>query len=354
MENTTTTNTFNSGASVQDTEANGFSSQSLQSWRDARGIDPSAQIRVVKLVHMRYQHPDLNTIAGFLQDFGMSVVKQTSDKLWLKGYGNDQYVYFAQKGEKRFLGGTFQVESYGDLVKASQLPNSSTIEVLHDAPGGGSLVTAWDAEGMPINFIHGQIALQAGDLPQKLVVNYTADKPRKRQFQRFEPGPAAVHKLGHYGLVVKDFESQMDWYTRNINLVPTDLLYVEAGDSKASYVTIFVHVDRGEDHVDHHTFFLSKGETTHVHHCSFEVHDFDTQQLGHQWLASKGYKSVWGVGRHILGSQIFDYWWDTTGNMVEHYADGDLVNHDTPISHLPATNEGLAVWGPELPAVFLK
>jgi hypothetical protein len=62
---------------------------------------------------------------------------------------------------------------------------------------------------------------------------------------------------------------------------------------------------------------MSTNRTKHVHHASFEVHDFDTQQLGHQWLAKQNYTSVWGVGRHILGSQIFDYWWDTTGNMIE-------------------------------------
>ena len=45
-----------------------------------------------------------------------------------------------------------------------------------------------------------------------------------------------------------------------------------------------------------------------MHHSSFEVHDFDIQSLGHQWLRDKGYDLVWGVGRHVLGSQIFDYW----------------------------------------------
>ncbi|OJJ98569.1 hypothetical protein ASPACDRAFT_45077 [Aspergillus aculeatus ATCC 16872] len=43
---------------------------------------------------------------------------------------------------------------------------------------------------------------------------------------------------------------------------------------------------------------------------------FDTQEVGHQWLAQKGYTSVWGVGRHILGSQSFDYWWDTIPDWV--------------------------------------
>lgn len=121
-------------------------------------------------------------------------------------------------------------------------------------------------------------------------------------------------------------------------------------------VAVFAHIDLGEALVDHHAFFLATanpGITKHVHHSSFEVHDFDTQALGHQWLAEKKYKSAWGLGRHILGSQLFDYWWDVNGNMVEHYADGDLVNIHTPLSYGPAGYEGLAVWGPEVPKAFL-
>ena len=91
-----------------------------------------------------------------------------------------------------------------------------------------------------------------------------------------------------------------------------------------------------------------------MHHASFEIHDFDTQYLGHQWLAKKKYNSVWGIGRHTLCSQIFDYWWDTTGFMVEHYADGDLVNDETPVGYTQAGDESLAVWGPEVPKEFLE
>lgn len=117
---------------------------------------------------------------------------------------------------------------------------------------------------------------------------------------------------------------------------------------------MFAHLDLGDTLVDHHCIFFSANPASaHVHHCSFEVHDFDTQQLGHQWLTKKGYKLAWGVGRHVLGSQIFDYWWDTTGNIVEHYADGDLVNQNTPIGYVKAGPDSLAVWGPEVPAEFL-
>jgi hypothetical protein len=162
-----------------------------------------------------------------------------------------------------------------------------------------------------------------------------------------------LHQLGHYGLCVQQFDAILKFYTSHFNMVPSDFLYVDGADGQRRIVAMFAHIDRGEEYVDHHSFFVSANPTSHVHHSSFEVHDFDTQNLGHHWLAEKKYRPVWGVGRHILGSQIFDYWWDTTGFMIEHYADGDIVNKHTPIGYGPAGHESLAVWGPEVPSWFL-
>ena len=40
----------------------------------------------------------------------------------------------------------------------------------------------------------------------------------------------------------------------------------------------------------------------------------------------KGYTPSWGVGRHILGSQVFDYWYTPDKFMIEHYSDGEFPN----------------------------
>lgn len=187
-------------------------------------------------------------------------------------------------------------------------------EEMTSAPGGGNIVTILDPEGFPVNFIHGQAETAPKQMPGKLLVNDESTKPRQRQFQRFQPGPAAVHKLGHFGLVSNDFPTLKTWYVQNFNIVPSDMLYVDEPNGERKNVAMFAHLDRGQDLVDHHTLFIatltpeSSIPHPHVHHCSFEVHDFDTQALGHQWLEEKGYKNVWGLGRHILGSQIFDYW----------------------------------------------
>jgi hypothetical protein len=110
-----------------------------------------------------------------------------------------------------------------------------------------------------------------------------------------------------------------------------------------------------ENHKDHHCFFIKPakpGHETAVAHAAFEVHDYDTQHLGHQHLTNKGYTICWGVGRHILGSQIFDYWFDTSDFVLEHYCDGDLVNKDTKVSQGKAGPDSLKVWGPPVPSVF--
>jgi len=145
---------------------------------------------------MFYQHPDLPSITKFLLDFGMTIVKKTSDEVWFGGYGPDHYVYCARQGPKQFLGGTFEVESYEDLEKASRLEGASGITTLDRAPGGGEIVTLHDPEGFPINLIWGMESVpDKGEMPKKIIVNYETEKSRVREFQRFQQGPAAVHKV---------------------------------------------------------------------------------------------------------------------------------------------------------------
>ena len=35
---------------------------------------------------------------------------------------------------------------------------------------------------------------------------------------------------------------------------------------------------------------------------------------------------MWGLGRHVLGSQVYDYWSDPWGRVHEHWADSDRLN----------------------------
>jgi hypothetical protein len=52
-----------------------------------------------------------------------------------------------------------------------------------------------------------------------------------------------------------------------------------------------------------------------------------------------------GIGRHVQGSQIFDYWRDPEKPMVEHFTDGDLFDNTVEPGWAPLTASGLAQWG---------
>jgi hypothetical protein len=315
------------------------------------------RIRIEKASFVIYYHHDLAKAKQFFLDFGMSVCQQDSDpdSIFFQGYGPDPFVYVARQAEggKSYFGGAaYLVEDRNELIKATKVPGSSPIGPLR-APGGGELVTLHDPAGHAVHLVHGQTPKPVDKLNlEKLEVNYEDRKPRKGRFHRFKPGPAPVHKWGHYGVTYPagTYAEMLDWYTTYLALSPSDIVYKDN-----SPMTVFFHIDRGEDFTDHHAFFFKPakpGMKPSVAHAAFEVHDFDIQQLGHDYLNSKGYELCWGVGRHVLGSQVFDYWFDPSGFMVEHYADGDLVNKNTPVSHGEAGPHTLAIWGPPVPSVF--
>lgn len=316
---------------------------------------------MVRLAHVVYQHPDLDKALKFLFDFGFVEAQRTDKRVYLRGYGTQPFVYVAEQSpddKRHFIGGYWVVDSIEELEKAASHPSASSIED-SAAPGGGKVVTVEDPHGHKVGFVHGQ-TLREKDGPTLLektdpLFNGAAEKPRRGAFRRFKQAPSPVHKLGHYGFVVpaSHFESTRSFYTSLMNLEATDAVFNPATGKDQ---TCFFHIDLGAEYTDHHSLFMAAGPDgppAHIHHSSYEVNDFDTQTLGHDWLREKGWTNCWGIGRHVLGSQIFDYWFDGSGNIVEHYSDGDVVNQDTPFGRAPAAPDTLHVWGPNIPLAFM-
>lgn len=372
------------------------------------------KIHVQSLAYVHYQHPDLEQALRFLSDFGLVEAQRDGGKVFLRGYGVDPYCYIAETspdGARHFKGAYFRAQDLQQLHKAASLYGGSPV-CENYGPGGGQVVTLTDPNGISVGVIAGQALRninardeEAGTLeltPQ--VANSVIQKPRKGDTRRFKLGASPVHKFGHYGInvpIVK-YKETLEWYTTVFNLSPTDCIYDPVSGEDT---TCFTHIDLGSEFTDHHvrlimlscvfkmvlfpkdfvtdfegqSFFVAgKKDATkaYVHHSSFEVNDFDTQTLGHDWLMKNGWTNCWGIGRHVLGSQIFDYWYnipfmsvvylpfsmltpimsrfDPSGNVVEHYSDGDLVNKGSSVAREPAAPSSLYVWGPNLPLAFMS
>jgi catechol 2,3-dioxygenase-like lactoylglutathione lyase family enzyme len=192
------------------------------------------QVQVLRLAHVVYQHPDLEKALSFLYDFGFVEEQRTPDRVYLRGYGTQPYLYIAEKStdtKRHFRGGYWVVKSLDDLEAAAARPGASSVED-SDAPGGGRVVTLQDPNGFRVGFVYGQTLRDCDDSASLLekgepVANTALEKPRKGPFRRFKTGPSPIHKLGHYGFMVpgSKFESTLSFYTDLINLKPTDAVF---------------------------------------------------------------------------------------------------------------------------------
>ncbi|MEK8052855.1 VOC family protein [Ideonella sp. DXS22W] len=80
---------------------------------------------------------------------------------------------------------------------------------------------------------------------------------------------------------------------------------------------------------DHHTLFMIQRFNDHMVGCNhFTFHlGSASEVLQHGWeFVRKGYKSFWGPGRHILGSNYFWYFNSPFGAVME--VDADMDIHD--------------------------
>jgi catechol 2,3-dioxygenase-like lactoylglutathione lyase family enzyme len=301
-------------------------------------------IQIQDIAHVRFAAPDLAVMRAFLGEFGLIEVPSSDGVLYARGTGPQPFVHATSLGESAFLALGLRAESVTDLEK---LAASEGVAVQKSsAPGGGFVVVLADSDGFRIEVVAGQ--KPADDLPlsSEPTRNTARTKARLRAPTRLSQGPAHVVRLGHAVLEVKDFRASEAWYKSRFGFITSDEIEVAPGMAMGA----FLRCDRGETPTDHHTLFLLQSPTApKFNHAAFEVANFDDLMLGHTHLKRGKRTSAWGVGRHILGSQIFDYWKDPWGHELEHWTDGDLfVASDG--SHRATLQDLLGVqWGPNHP-----
>jgi catechol 2,3-dioxygenase-like lactoylglutathione lyase family enzyme len=279
-------------------------------------------IKVRDIAFVRFGAPDLDAMERFAHDFGLVTSERSEEILYSRGTDPEPYVHVVERGEPGFRGVAFEAASAADLAAAAKLPGASAVEPL-SGPGGGSRVRFSDPDGNSVEVVHGRALLEPLTVKQPLPLNRGSRVQRVRKRQHLEKGPAQVKRIGHCVVVVADFRTSDEWYKSRFGFLDSDRAYL--GDPEKIFVA-FMRCDRGEEPVDHHTFLCVGVGEPGFEHAAFEVEDFDAVMLGHDHLKAGGYEHHAGIGRHLAGSQIFDYWKDPWGHTVEHFTDGDLLD----------------------------
>ena len=300
-------------------------------------------IKVSDVAFPRFQAPDLDRMEAFLGEFGMRRSARTERALYMRGTDATHHVHVTHLGEPAFLGLAFQAASRDDLRTLAGAVGGA-VEPL-DEPGGGEVVRLRDPDGRQIDVVHRIAELEPLALHSHPPLNSGSNRVRQGTLQRIEPGPSQVKRCGHAAIKTADLDALWRWYRRHLGMLVSDDIYLEGPEHPLGR---FARCDRGAHATDHHTLLLLGTGETKLGHVAWEVADFDDLMVGHERLAAAGARHYWGIGRHVLGGQIFDYWKDPLGFTVEHWTDSDLLPADVrPGSHhlLQAGNQ----WGPPPP-----
>lgn len=308
-------------------------------------------IKVEDIAFGRLQSPDLDEAEEFLTNFGMIRAERTDDTLYMRGTDPAPFIHVTHKGDAKFIGLAFRAASEEDLETISKADGASGIEDL-DTPGGGKRVRLTEPNGYQIEVVYGQEQQEEIPVPRFGVNTAAARDSRLGELTRIERGPSHVKRLGHAVIMTPDVMGGTEWFRNTLGLVPSDEVY--AGE-KDNIIATFNRIDGGERFVDHHTFLCIHGETAGLNHMAFEVHDIDDVFMGNAHLKKmEKYDHMWGLGRHVLGSQVYDYWQDPWGRVHEHWTDSDRLNNQNP-PNLVAAEDGLdSQWGEPVPERFIS
>lgn len=308
-------------------------------------------IKAHGLAWLEFEKTDLDRTELFARDFGLAVHSRTADELWLRAAREGApCVVVRSAPQSRFVGVAFEAAARDDLDRLARATGGS-VEALAQE-GGGHGVRLTDPTGIAVTVVHGAETASATPLQQPLTWNVAGARPRTNATQRPAREPARVERLGHVVLASRVFGRALDWYLENLGLIVSDFLFID-GQRDRGPTMAFIRCDRGSEPTDHHTLAMLLAPEAGYVHSAYEVADLDAMAAGGEYLRERGWQRSWGIGRHIQGSQVFDYWRDPDRFMVEHYADGDLFDSSLEPGWAPMSASGLAQWGPPATADFL-
>jgi hypothetical protein len=321
----------------------------LRGEHPGRSKDPVIKVR--DLAWLEFEKPDLKRAEAFARAFGFTTALRTDDEVHLRGTDpGSPCVVIRRGGRSRFVGPAFAAQDVADVNRLAGA-TGVTVGRLPDSIGGVVADLA-DPRGIPVRVVAGMDELPELPGQQPHTFNFGHQVTRTNATQRPPREPARVQRLGHVVLQSTTYLESLNWYLDHFGLIVSDFMYYP-GQRERGPAMSFIRCDRGSTPTDHHTLAMVLGPSDRYVHSAYQVSDLDAIAAGGEHLRELGYQRSWGIGRHIQGSQIFDYWRDPDGFLVEHFADGDLFDSTLEPGWAPLTASGLAQWGPPATKDFL-
>ena len=242
---------------------------------------------IVEIRSVEFGTPDLSKSENFYtKTWGLRFQDRTDDVVYLRASGPDHHVLSLREHPvSEVLSVTFRVASQGDverLLQSAQQAGATVVRPLehNQCPDGGKVATLLTPEGYVLRLIHGD-----------------------RQHTDASPQSNVPHRLSHVNLNCRDVDATSAFFQQALGFCLTD----------RSKMMAFLRCNQ-----DHHAVVLADSGVDGMNHIAFMMPDAESVMRGSGRMIDHGYPIGWGVGRHGPGDNIFAYFIDPTGFVIEY------------------------------------
>jgi catechol 2,3-dioxygenase-like lactoylglutathione lyase family enzyme len=292
---------------------------------------------VHSLDHFGLAVPDLDVARHFYTSFGLDV-QDADDRLELRCVDDPHVWGHVTEGPRKRLGHLCFGAYADDLPFFAERLAQAGID--QDPPSGGASANNLrfrDPHGIPIE-IRAAEKVMPDAKPKPMPVS--AMSGGRGAPMRGDAPPVRPRRLAHALMFTPDVEETIRFYVDVLGL----------GLSDYSGPLAFLHGVHGSDH---HVVAFARSGDVGFHHCAWDVATLDEVGLGATQMAAAGYGQGWGLGRHVLGSNYFNYVRDPWGSYAEYSFDIDFISAEQNwTTGRPAPENSLYLWGPDVPPDF--
>lgn len=249
----------------------------------------------MRLGYVALRASDLDGAVAFYSDvWGLGVSRRDGDRAYLRATDGSHHALRLRQADARGLDEIgFECDGPSDLdlrVAAAEQHGSSPVGELETDPEPGVRLrqVIADPQGTRVGLYVGRDGTSADYGAREL-------KPTR---------------IGHVVLMTEDLDASLRFYTEALGFQISDWLWPFAAFLRCNEV--------------HHSLALFAGERSTLQHVAWEVPRFDDVMVGVGHMARHGHNVIWGPGRHAVGENIFTYYKDPEGNVIEYFAEVEL------------------------------
>ncbi|WP_411907079.1 VOC family protein [Rhizobium mayense] len=244
---------------------------------------------VIALRSVELGTPDLaSSVDFYTRVWGLDVVAEVEGKVFLAATGADFHVLELKQSNRSELRKiSFRVGSAEALASLFARTVTAGCAVLRDigpadGPAGGERFVIREPQGAVLEFAHGD----------------------RRKHGRVVP--SRPERLAHVNINSADIEALSDFYRNVLGFRLTD----------RSRLMAFLRCND-----DHHAVVLAEAPVNGLNHVAFLMPDLESVMRASGRVVDHGYPIGWGVGRHGPGDNVFAYFVDPQGVVIEYTAE---------------------------------